>query len=260
MKKLKKWERVQVFLNSLISEKGYSKEDLANLCHKDILDSPDLEGIGERTISNCVNAFKEENGVQRQKRRANKKSAVKQFLLEIFKERNFSNEEIVNLKYSDVKDDDKLKDMSKTTVSNALSGVKKSYENDSFENSILDYLESSHDKNSVSEVKNVTSEQRSSISLNQKSEKLNGVAVFNSEEINVIREMIDQFDKHFLKTHMIKRHELDEIKEALDFFGININRLLLTYKKDIRPSQVLKMDFMKNLSPVQTAGLFVESA
>lgn len=259
MKKLKKWQRVELFLNKLINKKDYTIDDLADLNHKDILNNPELEGIGERTISNCMNAFKAENGVKRQKRRANKKRAVKQYLLEIFKERGLSNEDIVNLKYSDIKSDDKLTDMSKTTVSNALSGIKKSFENETFESTVLDYLESNTVKNNQTPpIENTPPENRYSKQSNQQSEKINAV-IFNDEELGIIREMIDQFDQHFLKTYMIKRHELEEIKEALEFFGININRLLLKYKKDIRQSQVLKMDFMKNLGH-QSNRLFVESA
>ncbi len=61
MKKLKKYEKVERFLFSLMLSEDFNINRFMKLKSRDIADLPELKGIGERTIRNCLNSFKEMN-------------------------------------------------------------------------------------------------------------------------------------------------------------------------------------------------------
>ncbi len=62
MKKLKKYQRVEIFLNELTQREDFSLNDLETLKFKQIAGEEKLEGIGDRTISNCIAAFQKKHG------------------------------------------------------------------------------------------------------------------------------------------------------------------------------------------------------
>jgi len=221
MAKIKKYQKVKSYLRQLKEQEQMSPHDMMKLHFKDLLDLPDLEGIGDRTISNVLKSFKKELGVLPREEPISKRQKVRNYLDEQLQSGNMDSEELMELRYQDLMKRDALKGIGKTTISCALSAYKKSFEKKMFESNILSFLGQETD----SEVEPAA----------QRSEptKKRGVAETNlsSNDILLLRKMVNQYQKNQMY-HSEKRNlELRELKLALNFSGIDCQRILELYWK-----------------------------
>ena len=103
MKKLKKCQRVENYLTKLFMGSGFNLEELERLKHTALLGIEELEGIGDRTISNVLNRFKIKKGLEPRQNEKSKKEVVEEYLANRMTNGNMSLPMLLELKYKDPK-------------------------------------------------------------------------------------------------------------------------------------------------------------
>lgn len=222
MAKMKKFERVEQYLQTLCDQGTVGRNDLMKLHYRDLLGLPELEGIGDRTISNALKTFKKNLGVLPEQKEISKRQRVRNFLDEQMSSGQMTSEELMDLRYQDLIGRDPLKGIGKTTISCTLAAYKKNYEKDVFEDNILSFLDkekaSDHKKNNKVSGSRVFEPSEESIR-------------FSSSELSVLRQMVSQFRENMIYLSEKKELELQELKMALRFSGIDSRRILELYWK-----------------------------
>jgi hypothetical protein len=137
---LKKCEQVEIFLRNLLQQDGFGLKELEALNYKKIVNARELEGIGERTISNVLLAFKEKQGIEIPEKRATKKRQVEDYLTDLLESGKISRRNLLRLRYNDLRDTEELANVGKTTIACTLVQFKRKNETKSFELGVLDFL------------------------------------------------------------------------------------------------------------------------
>lgn len=228
MAKIKKFERVENYLNELRDQGKMSQKDLMKLHFKDLLDRPELEGIGDRTISNALKAFKKALGVLPRENVISKRQKVRNYLDEQLQSGKMTSEELMELRYQDLMERSALKGIGKTTISCTLSIYKKNYEKDVFEDNILSFLDKEKSSDDKDNNKTVTKK--------KKVQPVTEEVRFSPKEISVLRRMMTQYQENLFHLTEKQDIELRELKLALRYSGIDSRRILEMYwknKKDV---------------------------
>lgn len=231
MKKLKKYQRVENYLHKLMLRHDFDLEDLEALHYRDICEVEELEGIGDRTISNILTDFKEKNGLEPQKVQMTKKQRVEEYLSDKLESGEMTVHDLLRLSYNDLKKIKELADVGKTTLTCTLSSFKHSYTNESFENGVLDFL--SKDSGTVQPSRSVN---RPALVAAKKSQ----VAVNNSrsvglasDEIICVKKMIKEYRLGHELNREKSNQELEELIHALQHVGINYKKIIRMYWEDM---------------------------
>lgn len=226
MAKIKKYQKVEAFLNKLLGRDDFGIKELEALKYKDINQAEELEGIGDRTISNILNDFKVKKGIAPPEEKTTKSKKVETYLIKKIESGELTISELMGMRYADLKGVEELEGVGKTTITCALSTVKKQYDSTSFESGVLDFLAKEKTttipKPSPARSNQVAFQSGFSGSLTRNIQVHQ--APFKAEEIGCIKEMIAQFNKE-------PGYELMELKNALQYAGINYQQLLQRYKE-----------------------------
>lgn len=241
MKKLKKCQRVENYLNKLFMGSGFNLEELEKLKHTALLGIEELEGIGDRTISNVLNRFKIKKGLEPRKNEKSKKEIVEEYLANRMNNSNMSLPMLLELKYKDLKYVKELEGIGKTTITCALSDFKKKHDRKSFEKGVLDFLsqEKRHTRTKPSlaaSESNMLAETNSDYKMLKRNPSNRQTAALMSEDIELIREMIVQYKSKSSFEDEKHAYELRELKHALTYLGIDPGKLIRMYWKDISKS------------------------
>lgn len=240
MAKIKKFQRVEIYLQDLKDQEKMSQKDLLKLHFKDLIGKPELDGIGDRTISNALKAFKKNLGVLPKQEAVSKRQKVREYLDEQLRTGKMTSEEMMELRYQDLMGREGLKGIGKTTISCTLSTYKKNYEKNVFESNILTFLD--QEKASEEEPEPIVAEEGLELTVAEgKSQPIfeepepvvssEPKTSFSSNEISVLRQMMDQYKENLFYVSEKKDLELHELKQALNFSGIDCQRILELYWK-----------------------------
>lgn len=229
MTKLKKCQRVEMYLNRLMQQESFHLSDLETLKHKDICDVRELEGIGERTISNVLNDFKEQKGIQRPKDQVTKKQKVEIYLTDLLESGEKTLNELLQLGYNDIKDVEELEAVGKTTITCALAEFKQNNDSQTFEKGVLDFLaaEKSDTNESFQHYNGVAAMSANARKSSDHSLNLDG------SNVKLIKRMISEFSHLKEADEERKRYELRELKHALHFVGIDPSKIVRLYWEDV---------------------------
>ncbi len=228
MKKLKKCQRVESYLNKLLLRDGFGLEELDRLKHTSIVGAGALEGIGDRTISNVLNEFKIKKGLESRKKKKIKKEIVEDYLDGKLEKGEISLSQLLILKYNDIKDAKELEDVGKTTVTCALGEYKKKHDKKTFERGVLDFLSLEKE---VSKRKHLKV-QNDAMDTVLPTPEWKGKQFIN-EDIELIRKMITEYKSKRSFGDEKQVYELRELKHALNYVGINPTKLVRLYWEDI---------------------------
>ncbi|MBU2514732.1 hypothetical protein KJ966_25695 [bacterium] len=228
MKKLKKCQRVESYLNKLMLKDGFGMEELERLKHTSIVSAGELEGIGDRTISNVLNEFKIKKGLESRKKKKIKREIVEDYINSKLQSGELSVNQLMTVKYNDIKDAKELRDVGKTTITCALGECKKKHDKKSFEKGVLDFL--TQERKTLK--RKYPNEQIKVEETEPSFSERNGIQFVN-EDIELIRKMITEFKSERSFGEDKQAYELRELKHALNYVGINPTKLVRLYWEDI---------------------------
>jgi len=240
--KTKKFERVENYIYALMEQNNQSTDHLSQLNYKDLMTQPELEGIGERTVANTLNAFKQKIGIKNVKRNRTKRKRVEDFLDNLISEGRMSVEELMKKKYNDFQDIAELEEIGKTTITCALSDFKKNHESDRFEQSLLSFLQNENEPESS--VGSITSDIAAMQSTKSLADNL------DNSEVRILKEMIADYKQNFDKEKLA----LQELQLALRYVGIDCRTLMEQYwngkRNGIIPAMEIKHQIPDNQGPI----------
>jgi len=133
MKKITKKERVEQYLDSMMSQDDFAVDDLMGMTVYDLIDNSELQGIGKTTLSSALNEFKKRNGLKKPGKggmipvKNTKKERVERYLTNLMKQPVFSVDDLMNLTVYDLFGNAELEGIGKTTLSSGISAFKKKY-------------------------------------------------------------------------------------------------------------------------------------
>ncbi|MBT4088725.1 MAG: hypothetical protein HOE30_09550 [Deltaproteobacteria bacterium] len=221
MAKLKKYQKVENYLCQLKERGDVAPPELMKLHFRDLVDLPEFEGIGERTISNILKAFKKELGVLPKGKMVSKRQLVREYLDQQMRSGAMTGEKMLALRYQDLMKKEALKGIGKTTISCALSTFKKTYEKQVFESNIMNYLS-----------QDPPAEQTLVVAASPAvDEKTNEDRNLSHAELSVMRQMMEQFQGCGSYLSETRQLELSELKTALNYLGIDSRRIVEMYWK-----------------------------
>lgn len=257
MAKMKKFQRVEIYLQKLKEQGKASDSELMKLHYRDLMGLPEMEGIGDRTISNALKAFKKKLGVLPQQDTISKRQRVRNYLDDQMQSGRMTSDELMELRFQDLMDKPALKGIGKTTISCTLSIYKKNYEKNVFESNILNFLDKEkNDEESTSE-ETVTAEQSQGAPITKAKAEPDDHILLSTGEISVLRQMVDQYKQNQYYLSEQKDLELKELKLALHFSGIDCKRILELYwnsrKEVVVPMANLIQSKDKNLFSLESA-------
>ena len=229
--KVKKFERVETYLNKLMKQKNQSTDYLSQLTYKDLMIVPELEGIGERTIANTLNAFKQDYGIKNVKRTRTKRKKVEDYFTGLIEDGQMSIELLMEKRYNDFQDVEELQGIGKTTITCALSDFKKEHASHHFEESILNYIESKNEDEVNSQT--ISANHISKQSLKPLMKNL------DKSEFEILKEMIADYKQNSGK----EKQALKELQLALRFVGIDSQTLMKQYWNSKKNGLIPTMDF-----------------
>ncbi len=260
MKKLKKYQRVELFLKDLMKNGELDMQGLVQLKHKDISSAEELIGIGNRTIINVINAFKLDLGIIPAGKDKTKKKVVEEYLKNKIESGEISTETLLEMTYKDLKSIDVLKNVGKTTITCTLSKFKKKFDTQSFEDGVLDFLAQETTDEPVQETVVPQAKKRNSVKNSVVHHKFEEDIQysFEKEDILLLRKMIRSFKQKGTVQDEKRNYELRELKHALLHFGINPNKILKLYlkEKDVSSQPMLSNSmFSKQVQKPKTLSL-----
>jgi len=229
MEKLKKYQKVENYLNKLLLREDFSMETLSDLKYKDMLEVDELAGIGDRTISNVLTDFKLKKGLQLKTNKFTKKQKVEQYLSDKMKTGELTVKELLKMRYQDLKDIPELTDVGKTTLTCTLSAFKKSHDPKTFEKGVLDFLE----KEQVQE---------------QPVFQTTANKLFVDDDIHCIKKMIREYKDNNCTEIDKQVFELSELKHALNHVGINPQKIVRLYWEYMSNDYINQQIFPTELS------------
>ena len=234
--KTKKFERVENYLNAMMERNNQSMDQLSQLTYKDLMAQADLGGIGERTIANTLNAFKQKHGIKNVKRTQTKRKRVEDYFEELIATGSISIEELMTKRYNDFQHIEPLKGIGKTTITCALSDFKKNRESNRFEQSVLSFLENEHEGEDTPQ--NESAVNRPDQPIAPLIENL------DNAEVTVLKEMIEDYKQNNGK----EKRALQELQSALRFVGIDSNTLMTQYWNSKRNGSIPDLAIKSQLS------------
>ena len=231
MEKIKKYQRVENYLNKLMLREDFELSDLGALKYKDISGAEGLEDIGDRTISNVLNDFKRKKGLEPKTDKITKKKKVEQYLSERMDSGDLTVNDLLKMRYQDLREIPELEDVGKTTLTCTLSNFKENYNTGSFEKVFLDVI---NQEKTTAET--VAFESAGEIEINEvveETQTVSSVNGFMNEEIMFIKKMIEEYKNG--KGMNSEKHvfELRELKHALHHVGINPQKIVRLYWEDV---------------------------
>ena len=254
MKKLKKYQRVEIFLTKLMKSDGYSEKKLLRLDYKEIVNDAELDGIGDRTICNVLKAFKRKHcaNYTQVAMKSVRKSDISRFLKRQLNSGELTVEKLTRLTAEDLKSIPRFKHTTESILSSVLESFKTKYKNISFENSVLDFLQS-ESRRSVGTVDGgFNAKNRINSSRTTESAQL------QRDDMVLLKKMIRRYgstqDSEVQKTTT----ELEELKLALRYVGINHETILKKYlaisKKRSSSPAFITGNIANNSFPATEAG------
>jgi len=213
-------------------------DQLSQLTFKDLMTKVELAGIGERTIANTLNAFKQKHGIKNVKRTQTKRKRVEDFFKELIATGRMSMEELMSKRYNDFQSIEPLEGIGKTTITCALSDFKKNHESSRFEQSVLSFLEDAN--NTEDSVPNESFANRPGQPIAPLVENL------DRTEVTVLKEMIADYKKNNDKEKLA----LQELQMALRFVGIDSSTLMAQYWNSKRNGLIPELE----IKPLFSAG------
>lgn len=232
MAKLKKYQQVELYLSKLLQRDDFGLKELEALNYRDICDAEELNGIGDRTVSNVLTAFKIKKGIKLPEKKITKKQMVEDYLTRLLDNGRISQRELHQLSYNDLKDVQELTEVGKTTLTCTLAEFKQANDKDSFEMGVLDFL--AQEKSTQEEGR----ETEESEAMEMATPMLSRNAVHNdvtldNDNIRLIKKMINEFKQLKNNDEERKLYELRELKHALHFVGINPSKIVRLYWEDV---------------------------
>lgn len=224
MKKLRKYQRVERYLENLQKSEQFSTNTILKLQYRDLIGKPGLEKIGDRTIANCLNSFKSKFLDEPVCDKLTKRKHVEGYLNNLWSSGKLKTDDVMNLSCLQLQKIQELKGISKTTLACVLSSFKKTFEGEIFEKNILNFFDKARDDFSTSTKTDVLPSKQNL----PKPMRLNG---FDKHEIKIVREMIIQYRLSQQNTRERTNKELRELKLALRFVGIDCGKILQLYWK-----------------------------
>ncbi len=133
MKKMTKKERVEDYMENLMTSEEFTVENLMSMTVYDLFGNAQLEGIGKTTLSGALNAFKKRHGLKKTGKggvvpvKNTKKERVERYLTNVMKQDGFSVDDLMNLTVYDLFGNAELEGIGKTTLSSGISAFKKKF-------------------------------------------------------------------------------------------------------------------------------------
>ncbi|MCG8336678.1 MAG: hypothetical protein MJE63_19395 [Proteobacteria bacterium] len=245
MAKLKKYQQVELYLSKLLQRGDFGLKELEALNYRDICDAEELEGIGDRTVSNVLTAYKIKKGIQLPEKRTTKKQMVEDYLTRLLDSGRISQRELHQLSYNDLKDVQELAEVGKTTITCTLAEFKQNNDKDSFEMGVLDFL--AQEKSGEKEENEAVEMTTSMVAQNS----IHNDVTLDNDNIRLIKKMINEFKQLKSNDEERKLFELRELKHALHFVGINPSKIVRLYWEDIS-KDFMHRKILSGKSPVPT--------
>lgn len=248
MRKLKKYQKIEILLNHLVHSGQLNMEELKKLHLKDLVNYRELEGIGERTIRNILNEYKIKKGLVSAVKGRNKRQCVFDYLENQMQKRRLSVDRLMKIGYRHVKDAPELAEVGKTTIVCALRDFKQQYNNEHFEESIISFITKEKEKQQpeVDETEEI-------IEIDTAETPKSTEESINKDDIVWIKKMVKDYRNQRRKPSEFLDSELSELKDALSHFGIDANRMVSAYKEEVTKNYVFLQNVKQNLiSPVKS--------
>ena len=277
MKKMTKKERVEQYLDNMISRADFEVENLLNTTVYDLIDDTELEGIGKTTLSSALNEFKKRFGQKKSGKggsfpvKNTKKERVERYLSNLMKQPVFTVEDLMNLTVYDLFGNAELEGIGKTTLSSGISAFKKKYlkiqydeeasiaensQNEADTEDVVLEVEEEEDLAFMEEVfedviiNTIEKEGKKELNKKQKQKpkedakpqkpvvnKTSKAVVskegLDSNDLQTIKQMIQQYQSGQNGVVQPDNLELIELKHALKFFGIDYKMILEHYRKNV---------------------------
>ncbi len=249
MGKLKKYQQVELYLGKLLQRDDFGLRELEALNYKDICEAEELSGIGDRTISNVLIAYKMKKGIKLPEKKTTKKQMVEDYLNRLLNNGRISQKDLHQLSYHDLKDVQELIEVGKTTITCTLTAFKKNNDKDSFEMGVLDFLakEKSNREECKAEKQEVAETATPVVSPNG----VHNDVTLDNDNIRLIKKMINEFKQIKNNDEEKKLFELRELKHALHFVGINPSKIVRLYWEDVS-KDFMHRKILSGKAPVAT--------
>lgn len=257
MKKKTKKDKVEEYLNKLVTSEDFSGENLMNMTVYDLFGNTELEGIGKTTLSGALNSFKKRYSQKKVGKggmimhKNTKKERVERYLAGLMKTDDFTVDDLMNLTVYDLFGNAELEGIGKTTLSSGISAFKKKYLKIQYDEKAAEagsfYGSSGSSEVGEEEDQHIddleTFENVVISTLEKEVEMDNGSGLpenkaiienLNKNEINILKNMIQQFKEGQLEGDASSASlELSELKRALKHFGIEYKTILNQYRKNV---------------------------
>lgn len=220
MKTIKKHQKVEKVLEAYLKQINFDFEKLYYLSSADIVNHPELMGVGERTIRNCVNKFKDNwlpGELVSEKRTKSQK--VVRYLEKKIDSGELEVSDLVTMRFSDLKAIPELKKVGRTTICSALKEMREKHGQTLMEDSIFQFIKKK-------DVKKPSRISRRSRSFDNRG---NMQGTIESSDIVTLKKMINIY-KNNNEGNFHSSYELEELKNALTHMGINSDQLLKAYR------------------------------
>lgn len=220
MQKQKKGVRVRNFLMKRIINGTLKDEKLLSMKVADLINEPELAGIGKRTVQNMLKKIKLEQLPDKiDVFKISKKQRVWSFLEGLIEKSDLKSETLHRLSYQNLQGEPALQDIGKTTITCVISEFKKSYR----ENEGIPATTNQH------------------VMLESVLPSCSDKQSIKNHSIDQIRSLIEQLETNMEPAFDKKSYDLRELKMALHYMGINHKKLLRAYWEDISQSHMSRI-------------------
>jgi len=223
MAKIKKFKRVEDYLDRVWTNGEVDRDQLAAMHYNDLVDLPEFKGIGARTISNALKAFKQKHQAAVKVEPVSKKKRVRAYLETLLASGELNGESILDINYLYLIHRQEMTGIGKTTISSVLSEYKQRFEKSLLEDNILNFIQKE------SQVPTSAAAAGKVSTKNERIEEQTGGFRFDDRDMAVLKKMIQQYNHHPESFNHIPAYELKELKSALSFFGIDFQLILNHY-------------------------------
>ena len=197
-----KKEIIERYLTNFTKQPTFTVEDLINLTANDLFGRAELEGTGKTTISTSLSAFKKKY-VKNQYNVATSSAEIGQFE---DKPGEIKEENVDDLSFTEKDFED--------VVINAIEKVNKTERNK---------IKPETKESVVTQKPIVTKSPNVTVEIDN----------FNSSDIQIIKQMIQQYQSGHSTLALTKNLELIELKQALKFLGIDYKIIQELYRKSV---------------------------
>jgi hypothetical protein len=223
MAKIRKFKRVLDYLERRWKKKELTRHQLMLMHHNDLVGLPEMEGIGDRTISNVLKAFKEQHGALVKVEPTSKKKQVRDYIEQLLDRKILTEEAILDINYLYFINQRELAGIGKSTINSVLSEFRQRFEKSLVEDSILNYIEKEN-----GETKQPEAPTSKCPHLREQGSG-NCISDLDNIDVAALKRMIQQFNENPDVFSAIPAFELKELKTALRHFGIDVQLILQRY-------------------------------